>query len=268
MSALLYFYIFLIGITFGSFFTLAVYRIPKGKNITNERSFCPNCMHKLSFWDMIPVFSYIFLKGKCRYCKEKIRPRYFLLEIFSGIVFVLFAISIKLNIYTLNLSTIVYFIFGLLYIAGLFIIYGIDKENFKIQEHIILYLIIIETIYIIYLYVVEQTNIYRYVIYLILLIILITINIFYYRKKIKKNYILENLILLNIMSIFTYEVCTILTVSITLLIIGIKLIIDKIIGKRARYIKQTKNKEIPIGFYLCVSNIITLIVTNILIFYR
>ncbi|MGN1326940.1 MAG: prepilin peptidase, partial [Clostridia bacterium] len=119
MSAILYIYIFLIGIVFGSFFTLAVYRIPEGKNITHERSYCPNCKHKLSFLDMIPLFSYIFLKGRCRYCKEKIRPRYFLLELFSGLVFVLFAVSIKLNIYTLDVSTIVYFIFGLLYIAGL-----------------------------------------------------------------------------------------------------------------------------------------------------
>ena len=133
MDFVIYFYIFLMGITFGSFFTLAVYRIPLGQDITHNRSYCPNCNHKLSNLDLIPLFSYIFLRGKCRYCKEKIRPRYFLLELFSGIVFILFALSIKMSIYTINISKIIYFIFGLLYIAGLFIISGIDKEKIQIQ---------------------------------------------------------------------------------------------------------------------------------------
>ena len=145
MNLLLYIYIFLIGITFGSFFTLAVYRIPRGEDITHTRSYCPKCNHKLSFWDMIPLFSYIFLGAKCRYCKEKIRPRYFIL------VFVLFALSIRLNIYTLTAQTIIYFILGLLYIAGLFIVSGIDKEKINIQNEVTLYLIIVEAVYIIYL---------------------------------------------------------------------------------------------------------------------
>lgn len=268
MNTLLYIYIFLIGITFGSFFTLAVYRIPEGKNITHERSYCPNCKHKLSFWDMIPLLSYIFLRGQCRYCKDKIRPRYFLLELFSGIVFILFAISIKLNIYTLNTSIITYFIFGLLYIAGLFIVSGIDKERIQIQNEVIVYLIIVEAIYMIYLYIIEHTSIYRYVIYLIILITLVLINTIYYRKKLKNNYTIENLILLTIISIFTYETCAILTVIFTLLATSIKLLIDKIKAKRTKYVNKPESKQISIGFYLCVTNIIVLITTNILIFYR
>ena len=66
---------FIIGATLGSFYTLAVYRIPLNKDITHERSFCPNCNHRLEFLDLIPILSYIFLGGKCRYCHEKIRPR-------------------------------------------------------------------------------------------------------------------------------------------------------------------------------------------------
>ena len=266
MNLLLYIYIFLIGITFGSFFTLAVYRIPRGEDITHTRSYCPKCNHKLSFWDMIPLFSYIFLGAKCRYCKEKIRPRYFILEFCSGIVFVLFALSIRLNIYTLTVQTIVYFIFGLLYIAGLFIVSGIDKENINIQNEVTLYLIMIETIYIIYLCIVDPTSIYRYVIYLLALAILTMANTIYYKKKIKSNYTLECLILLNIMLIFTYEYCTILTVIFTLLAMSIKVFIDKIKQKRASYNK--KKQKLPIGFYLCVTNIITLLITNSIIFNR
>lgn len=268
MNSILYIYIFLIGITFGSFFTLAVYRIPNRKNILNERSYCPKCKHKLNFWDMIPLFSYIFLKGKCRYCKDKIRPRYFILELLSGIVFVLFALSIKIDIYNLNISIITYFVFGLLYIAGLFIISGIDKEKIQIQNQIILYMAVVESLYIIYLYIIENASIYRYVIYLITLILLIIFDTIYYRKKVKKSYVFENLILLNLMLIFTYEACTILTVIYTLLIISIKLIIDKIKSKRERYReKYNKNANIPVGFYLSVTNIIMLIYMNFLISY-
>lgn len=73
--------IFIMGTFFGSFFTLAVYRIPLKKDITHEHSFCPNCNHKLGVLDLIPVFSYLFLQGKCRYCGEKVRIRYLLLEV-------------------------------------------------------------------------------------------------------------------------------------------------------------------------------------------
>lgn len=267
MNIILYLYVFIIGITFGSFFTLAVYRIPRKEDITHTRSYCPKCNHKLSFWDMIPLFSYIFLGGKCRYCKEKIRPRYFILELCSGIVFVLFALSIKLSSNILNISTIAYFIFGLLYIAGLFIISGIDKEKIQIQNEIILYLIIIQTLYIIYLCIVEKANIYRYVIYLAIFAILIMMSTIYYKGKVKDNYTLNCLILLMLMVLFTYEYCTILTVIFTLLSISINLLFYKIREKRTKYVKKAKNNAIPIGFYLCVTNIITLITTNFIVFY-
>lgn len=269
MDFLIYIYVFIIGIVCGSFFSLAIYRIPKGQDIIHTRSYCPNCKHKLSFWDMIPLFSYIGLKGKCRYCKKKISPTYFLLELISGIVFVLFALSIRLG-YNMNTSVIVYFIFGLLYIAGLFIISGIDKEKKQIQPQLLIYLLIIETLYIIYLYVVEKTNIYRYAIYLIILILLNIFNMIYYKKKVKNNYTLELLILLIEMAIFTYEVCTIYTIILAFLTIFIKLLINKIVQKRKKYVKKDKTEKvkIPFGFYLGVSNIIVLILTNMLIFYR
>ena len=270
MDFLIYIYVFIIGIVCGSFFSLAIYRIPKGQDIINTRSYCPNCKHKLSFWDMIPLFSYIGLKGKCRYCKRKISPTYFLLELFSGIVFVLFAVSIRLEIYNINASVISYLIFGLLYIAGLFIISGIDKEKKQIQPQLLIYLLIIETLYIIYLYVVEKTNIYRYAIYLIILILLNIFNMTYYKKKVKNNYTLELLILLIEMAIFTYEICTVYTIILAFLTILIKLLINKILQKRKKYVKKDKTEKakIPFGFYLGVSNIIVLILTNMLIFYR
>ena len=83
--AVVYGFIFVIGIFFGSFSTLALYRIPLGLDITHERSFCPKCGHKLGALDLIPLVSFIFLGGRCRYCKEKISIRYFLIEICFGL---------------------------------------------------------------------------------------------------------------------------------------------------------------------------------------
>ena len=263
MNIIIYIYIFLVGITFGSFFTLAVYRLPLGKDIVKERSFCPNCNHKLTFPDLIPLFSYIFLKGRCRYCKQKIRPRYFILELLSGIVFVLFAVSINFSVYNLSISKIVYFIIGLLYIAGLFIIAGIDKEKVSVQKEITIYLIVIQTIYIIYLYTLEHVNIYRYVIYMAIIAILTLINSIYYKKKLKPNYKIDILTLLIIMLMFTFEWCTIISIIIVLLAISIENIFYKVKHKESKYNVKSK---IPIAFYLCVANIITLLFTNILIF--
>lgn len=265
MNIILYILIFCIGALFGSFFTLAVYRIPLSKDITHERSFCPNCNHRLEFLDLIPILSYLFLGGKCRYCKQKIRPRYFLLEIMSGIVFVLFAVSLKLNILHTNISTWIYFIFGILYFASLFIIAGIDKEKNYIQKSVLLFGFIVQAIYIIYLYIVEKDfNIYRYVIYLSIICILMLVDIFILRKKVKNSYVIENLLLCMLMLGYTYETITILTIIFTLLCIALQMLLSKI-NKKKNIRKNEEITKIPIGFYLCVTNIVCLIVTNFLI---
>lgn len=264
MDFILYILIFCIGTLFGSFFTLAVYRIPLGKDITHERSFCPNCNHRLEFLDLIPILSYICLGGKCRYCKQKIRPRYFLLEIMSGIVFVLFAMSLKLNILQTETNTWIYFIFGLLYLASLFIIAGIDKEKIQIQKSVLLFGFVVQAIYIIYLYIVEKDfNIYRYVIYLTIICILMLVDIFILRKKTKNSYTTEILLLCMLLLGFTYEINTILSIIFTLSCISFQLILKKIKeGKNKTVKKENQTAKIPIAFYLCVSNIICLILSN------
>ena len=269
MDYFLYFVLFCIGTLFGSFFTLAVYRIPLGKDITHERSYCPNCNHKLSFFDMIPILSYLFLGGKCRYCKQKIRPRYLLLEILSGAVFVLFAMSVKLSIFTAYRSQIVYIAFGFLYFAILFIIAGIDKEKRQIENSVLLFGYVIEVLYIIYLYIVEKDpNMYRYVIYLALICILVFLHTVFLRKKAKSSYPVQILLLCMFMVTYTYEIVFGYTVILTLWAIAIRLIFKKIICHKTRkYQSKLSNTQLPIAFYLCVSNIICLLITNWCIFY-
>jgi leader peptidase (prepilin peptidase)/N-methyltransferase len=85
-----YFFIAIFGLIIGSFLNVCIYRIPrKGSVAKPKRSFCPHCNHTLSAYDNIPVISYMILRGKCRYCKGRISPRYFTVELLTAFFFIL-----------------------------------------------------------------------------------------------------------------------------------------------------------------------------------
>ena len=260
MEAIIYTLIFIIGVLFGSFFTLAIYRIPLKQDITHKRSYCPNCNHRLGFLDLIPILSYIFLGGKCRYCKQKIRPRYLIIEILSGVIFLLFAMSLKINIYNLNAQKLVYLIFGILYISTLFIIGGIEKETNEVSKPVLIFGLIIQTIYIIYLYIAKM-SIYKYIIYLFLMLILLIINTIILKKKGKENYTIQILTLCSYLAMCTKEEIMIVSIILTLLITAIKEMIISLKNNK-KGITKTEESNVPIGYYLCISNIIVLIFQN------
>lgn len=83
----LYFIIALFGFVVGSFLNVCIFRIPEGKSIVFPPSSCGACGHKLSALDLVPVFSYLFLGCKCRYCNVKISPQYAIVEILTGLMF-------------------------------------------------------------------------------------------------------------------------------------------------------------------------------------
>lgn len=258
MNLILYIIIFAMGTVFGSFLTLATFRIPLNQDITHEHSYCPRCNKKLSFLDMIPIFSYIFLKGRCRYCKSKIGSRYFIIEILSGIAFVILAVLLNINVYNLQLMQIIEFAFGSLYIVFLFLVAGIDKEHNKIDKRVLIYGLIIAMAYMIYQYnIYENFNPNRFIIYLIIIALIIILNTCQIRKKGKDKYALNILILCIIMALFTYEIPTIISIIITLLIISIKIIINKVLNKSKKYKINIENQ--PIAFYMCIANCLTVI---------
>lgn len=86
ISLVFYIFIFLFGITVGSFLNVCIYRIPKKETIVSERSHCMSCGHTLGWYDLFPLFSWLFLKGKCRYCKARISAQYPLVEGLNGIM--------------------------------------------------------------------------------------------------------------------------------------------------------------------------------------
>lgn len=86
--------VFLFGIVIGSFLNVCIYRIPKEESIVTVNSHCMNCDHKLAWYDLFPLFSWIFLGGKCRYCKAKISVQYPIVEALNGILYaVIFLIN-------------------------------------------------------------------------------------------------------------------------------------------------------------------------------
>ena len=260
IEAFLLIIIFVLGIYFGSFYTLASYRIPKHENITHKHSYCPSCNHKLGVLDLIPVFSFLFLGGKCRYCKRNIGIRYFLFELLTGITFVLFAVSLKIDIYNLNLNIIIYFILAILYFTSLFIIAGIDKEKNIISKSVLIYGVFVSVIYMIYSYTLTKANVYAYVIYLCFMMVLLFLDIKLLKKNLKYNYFIQVLILVLYMLIFSGIYTVIYTIIFTILSIGFKNILLFFRKNKSKVV--TTNAKTPIGFFLCIANILVIIVTN------
>ena len=81
--------VIILGLCFGSFLNVVIYRVPNHMNICYPPSHCPNCDYKLKWYDNIPVLSYIMLGGKCRNCKQPISPRYIIVEILTSVMFLL-----------------------------------------------------------------------------------------------------------------------------------------------------------------------------------
>jgi len=79
---------FYIGAAIGSFLNVVIYRMPRGLSLAEPaHSFCPSCRHRLGWKDLFPLFSWIFQRGKCRYCKVSIPARYLSVEIITGALF-------------------------------------------------------------------------------------------------------------------------------------------------------------------------------------
>jgi len=84
VNALLF---FVVGAVVGSFLNVVIYRLPRNESIAFPPSHCPKCNHKLAPWDLIPILSYLFLEGRCRYCGEPISWQYPVVETITGLLF-------------------------------------------------------------------------------------------------------------------------------------------------------------------------------------
>jgi leader peptidase (prepilin peptidase)/N-methyltransferase len=122
-------FIFLMGLCIGSFLNVCIYRLPESKSIVHPRSMCPNCDTLIPFYDNIPLFSYLWLKGQCRRCKVKISMRYPMVELLGGLV----ALGTYLR-FGLTIETLIYYVF----IAALLVVTFIDLDHRIIPDAITL----------------------------------------------------------------------------------------------------------------------------------
>jgi len=126
-------YIFLIyGILIGSFLNVCIYRMPRNEGVALERSHCMNCGYQLRWFDLIPIFSYLFLKGECRRCKEKISIQYPIIELLNGVAY--------LGIYRL-LGLQIETILACLLFSALLILFMTDLSHQIIPNEVVLFIL-------------------------------------------------------------------------------------------------------------------------------
>jgi leader peptidase (prepilin peptidase)/N-methyltransferase len=93
-----YVYVFILGLIVGSFVNVLIYRIPVRKSIVTPPSSCVSCGNRLTVPDLVPVFSYIFLRGRCRHCGARISPRYPLVELLTAVIFTILAVRFGFSV--------------------------------------------------------------------------------------------------------------------------------------------------------------------------
>ncbi|MCI5579077.1 MAG: prepilin peptidase [Oscillospiraceae bacterium] len=114
---------FIFGSVIGSFLNVVILRTPLHQSIVTEPSHCFSCGHKLAWYDMFPIFSWIFLRGKCRYCGAKVSPRYMIIEATTA---VLYCLSYLVFGFKWELA------FSAVLLAVLIVLSAIDIDHFEI----------------------------------------------------------------------------------------------------------------------------------------
>ncbi|MFN3179723.1 MAG: prepilin peptidase, partial [Thermus sp.] len=115
----------LLGLVVGSFLNVVIHRLPKGESIVFPPSHCPACGHRLAPKDLVPVLSYLALRGRCRYCSSPISPRYPLVEALTGGLFLLASLS-----YPPSLEALLVFAFLSFLVALSFI----DLDTYELPD--------------------------------------------------------------------------------------------------------------------------------------
>jgi leader peptidase (prepilin peptidase)/N-methyltransferase len=106
---------FIMGLAFGSFLNVCIYRMPLGLSVVTPRSACPGCKQPIAFYDNMPVLSWLILRGRCRQCKTKISPRYLMIELLTGLMFLACFWYFGLTLSTLKYCTFSFLLLGLIF---------------------------------------------------------------------------------------------------------------------------------------------------------
>lgn len=107
---------FICGLVFGSFLNVCIYRLPRDLSISHpRRSFCPNCQQQIRFYDNIPVFSWLLLRGRCRHCRASISPHYLWVELLTGLLFAACYWHFGMTLAMLKYCVLAFLLLGLIF---------------------------------------------------------------------------------------------------------------------------------------------------------
>lgn len=231
---------FIFGLVFGSFFNVVGYRLPKKMSLISPASHCTRCNHKLTPLELIPVFSWLFQKGRCKKCGEKIAIFYPLFELFTGIIFALIY-----HVFGLTLTTLIALVFASMILILIIsdILYMIIPDELLLFCGIVIFIlkIIISGVDII-----VPTIIDMLVPFLIMYVIKLVGDFIFKRESLGggdiKLMIVFGMVLGWEIAIFTIFLSSFLALPVSLL-----------------SLKKNKSHEIPLGPYLGISALICLI---------
>jgi prepilin signal peptidase PulO-like enzyme (type II secretory pathway) len=147
MDLLNYFFFFLFGSAIGSFLGVVVERLPRGKDFFRGRSHCDNCKKSLGVLDLVPVFSFIFLKGRCRYCHKRLSYFYPIIEFVTGILFVLVSLHTGILYHVFSILYVLEIIYYLFIVSTLVVLFFIDLKYGILPFSIIFPAVLISFIY-------------------------------------------------------------------------------------------------------------------------
>lgn len=135
------------GLFVGSFLNVCIYRIPLKESIVTTSSHCTSCSHKLAWYDLFPLFSYLFLGGKCRYCKAHISAQYPFVEALNAIIWFSSTWLVFYNLnYSINLQGIITCIIYCLFFSALIVLSGIDIKYQVVHDRVNIFIFILGVI--------------------------------------------------------------------------------------------------------------------------
>ncbi|MEG1850916.1 MAG: prepilin peptidase [Bacilli bacterium] len=234
--------IFIMGLIFGSFFACAGLRIPKKISLIKPNSYCPKCNHELAWYMNIPLFSYIFLKGKCAYCNNKISKVYPIIELFTASSFLLFYLLYGCS-YNFFISIILCSALSITLVSDFYYYYISDRVLVISSVLLIICNIIFNGI---------KLSIYNILYALIMLIIMILL-------KLLGNYLFKK------ESLGTGDIKLIFMASLphNLYISLITLFVSSFLGLiYSLFCRDKKENIIPFGPFILIASLITLYFTK------
>ncbi len=107
--------VFVLGLAFGSFLNVCIYRMPRGMSVVTPGSSCPKCHSAIAFYDNVPVLSWLILLGRCRHCHTRISPRYMVIELLTGALFLLCYAKLGLTLAALKCVVFGFLLLGLIF---------------------------------------------------------------------------------------------------------------------------------------------------------